>query len=86
MCLRSLFVQSIEICLNFRTYDGVMGPKASFYGDKVSTVYLSREFIVRMMCLSDKHKFFCGYLVTTRLVPKGRHYFFAMKTGVFLLE
>ena len=34
----------------------------------------------------DKHKFFCGYLVTTRLVPKGRHYFFAMKTGVFLLE
>ena len=32
--------------------------------------------------------FFCGYLVAlvmTMLVPKGRHYFFGMKTGVFLL-
>ena len=60
MCLRSLFVQSIEICLNFRTYDGVMGPKASFYGDKVSTVYLFREFIVRMMCLLTNRNFSVG--------------------------
>lgn len=85
MCLRSLFVQSIEICLNFRTYDGVMGPKASFYGDKVSTVYFPGIHCENDVFV-DKHKFFCGYLVTTRLVPKGRHYFFAMKTGVFLLE
>ena len=60
MCLRSLFVQSIEICLNFRTYDEVMGPKASFYGDKVSTVYLFREFIVRMMCLLTNIHFSVG--------------------------
>ena len=60
MCLRSLFVQSIEICLNFRTYDGVMGPKASFYGDKVSTVYLFREFIGRMMCLLTNINFSVG--------------------------
>ena len=85
MCLRSLFVQSIEICLNFRTYDGVMGPKASFTVTKLALsifpgIHCENDVFV------DKHKFFCGYLVTTRLFPKGRHYFFAMKTGVFLLE
>ena len=59
-CLRSLFVQSIEICLNFPTYDGVMGPKASFCGDKVSTVYFFGEFIVRMMCLLTNINFSVG--------------------------
>lgn len=59
MCLRSLFVQSIEICLNFRTYDGVMGPKASFYGDKVSTVYFPGIHCENDVFV-DKHKFFCG--------------------------
>ena len=29
--------------------------------------------------------FFCGYLAMTLLVPKGQHYFFGMKTSVFLL-